>query len=68
MEYSKLSIHQKINAKHNRKVFYSYSPLNLKRMQNRDGALFTSNKLMLEAEGIHNNRNYDGPGDNYYQL
>jgi hypothetical protein len=61
--YQQLSINERINAKANSLIF---SPRNGKPILrtyfiNSHPALWRPGKLMLEADGIHNNRNYDGP-------
>jgi hypothetical protein len=68
MTYTELNIQQRINAKGNALVCWQEKAKTL--FRHRDDQvwnckMYTPAKLMLESQ--INNRNYDGPGDNYYQ-
>jgi hypothetical protein len=63
MNYAQLSIHQKINAKANSLVIYKGKSWSYERLIKRHAGIFSPMLLMFELEGIHNNRNYDGPQD-----
>jgi hypothetical protein len=70
MTYTELNIQQRINAKGNAGVMWGDSAKNVLRMrdvQYWNFQMYDPQSLKLERPGIHNNRNYDGPGDNYYQ-
>lgn len=69
MTYSSLNIQQKINAKNNAQVFWGDSTKRVYRQRDNDEwdcKMYSPTKLVLEPP-LMNNRNYDGPGDNYYQ-
>lgn len=62
--YHDLNINQKINAKNNEVIEWEK---NLLMKQVKRGMIISAgSRLKLEPDGIHNNRNYDGPGDDYY--
>lgn len=67
MYYPTLNINQKINAKNNEVIEWNKNLTGRLMRQAKKGHIISSgDKMKLEADGIHNNRNYDGPGDDYY--
>jgi hypothetical protein len=67
MEYKTLNINQKINAKNNEVVEWSRSITGkLMHLVKRGRIFSTGSRMKLEPDGINDNRNYDGPGDDYY--
>lgn len=71
MTYTELNIQQRINTKGNGMVYWGDSVKKV--LNNRsdsiwDCTMYRPSQLLLEKPGIHNNRNYDGPGDNYYTI
>jgi hypothetical protein len=66
MNYLESNIHQKINGKANSLVDYGKENAGRLMKQAKKGYFIGQSRLKLEPDGIHNNRNYDGPGDDYY--
>jgi hypothetical protein len=66
--YASYNINQKINAKGNMLIGSSSKYYVGKMMRNakKDHIWGSSSKLNLCDESENNNRNYDGPGDDYY--
>jgi hypothetical protein len=66
--YKDLNVHQKINAKGNMLIGSGAKYYIGKMMKNakKDHIWGTTSKLHLRDESENNNRNYDGPGDDYY--
>lgn len=66
MEYSALPINQRINVKANSLIHYG--SFRFKYLSTHDPRIAAPlDRMLLRAPGADNNRNYDGPGDNYYQ-
>lgn len=65
--YKNLNVHQRINSKANTLVTFGKDNAGRLMRQAKKGMLScVSNRLNLRDESENNNRNYDGPGDDYY--
>jgi hypothetical protein len=64
--YQSLTINQKINSKGNTLVDFGRQNTPLMRQVKKNFIVSNGSRLKLEPDGVNNNRNYDGPGDDYY--
>jgi hypothetical protein len=65
--YKDLNVHQKINSKANTLIVFGRDNTGkLMRQAKRNMLSVVSHRLDLRDESENNNRNYDGPGDDYY--
>jgi hypothetical protein len=66
MSYKNLNINQKINAKGNELIMFGRPTTGVMKMVKKGYIISCGDKLKLRDESENNNRNYDGPGDDYY--
>jgi len=66
MNYRDYNINQKINAKGNELITFGRPSIGIMKMVKKNFIVSGGSKLNLCDESDNNNRNYDGPGDDYY--